>query len=78
MLAKVYSCALIGSDLRAAGRQLPKSRAGGGDRRLSGGHAGPAGRALFTITHPIEPYHTDLNLDDDPPPYASDFQDIKG
>jgi magnesium chelatase family protein len=34
--------------------------------------------AHFRDYHPIEPYHTDLNLDDDPPPYASDFQDIKG
>ena len=56
----------------------PRSRGGGGDRRLSGGHAGPAGRGLFAISDPIQPYHTDLNLDHDPPPYASDFQDIKG
>ncbi len=28
--------------------------------------------------HPIEPYRADLNLDDDPPPYAADFMDIKG
>ncbi len=34
--------------------------------------------AHFRDYHPIEPYHADLNLDDDPPPYAADFQDIKG
>ena len=28
--------------------------------------------------HPIEPYRAEFNLDDDPPPYAADFQDIKG
>ena len=34
--------------------------------------------AHFRDYHPIEPYHADLRLDDDPPPYAADFQDIKG
>jgi len=34
--------------------------------------------AHFRDYHPIEPYHTDLTLDVDPPPYAADFQDIKG
>jgi magnesium chelatase family protein len=28
--------------------------------------------------HPIDPYHTELDLAADPPPYAADFQDIKG
>ena len=34
--------------------------------------------AHFRDYHPIEPYRADLRLDDDPPPYAADFQDIKG
>ncbi len=34
--------------------------------------------AHFRDYHPIEPYHTEFNLDDDPPPYAADFMDIKG
>ena len=34
--------------------------------------------AHFRDYHPIEPYRADLCLDDDPPPYAADFQDIKG
>ncbi len=34
--------------------------------------------AHFRDYHPIEPYRADLRLDDEPPPYAADFQDIKG
>ena len=34
--------------------------------------------AHFRNYHPIEPFRADLRLDDDPPPYAADFQDIKG
>ena len=34
--------------------------------------------AHFRDYHPIEPYRANLRLDDDPPPYAADFQDIKG
>lgn len=34
--------------------------------------------AHFRDYHPIEPYRADLRLDGDPPPYAADFQDIKG
>lgn len=34
--------------------------------------------AHFRDYHPIEPYRTDLRLDDDPLPYVADFQDIKG
>ncbi len=28
--------------------------------------------------HPIEPFHSSFALDADPPPYACDFQDVKG
>ena len=34
--------------------------------------------AHFRDYHPLEPYRADLRLDDDPPPYAADFMDIKG
>ena len=32
----------------------------------------------FRDYHPIEPYHAELDLEADPPSYATDFQDIKG
>jgi magnesium chelatase family protein len=34
--------------------------------------------AHFRGYHLIEPYRTDLNLAADPPPYAADYQDVKG
>jgi magnesium chelatase family protein len=34
--------------------------------------------AHFRGYHPIEPYRTDLSLAADPPPYAADYQDVKG
>ncbi len=34
--------------------------------------------AHFRDYHPIEPYRTSFELDADPPPYACDFQDVKG
>lgn len=34
--------------------------------------------AHFRGYHPIEPYRTTFSLDDSPPPYACDFQDVKG
>jgi magnesium chelatase family protein len=34
--------------------------------------------AHFRDYHPVEPYRADLRLDDDPPAYACDLQDIKG